>query len=197
MLFRSGRQQLREIKSSRDPEFDRNGLITNRQIAIQQRWCQENGVGHIVLTEIDLLVKLENWRRILRYLCQGGGVGENLKSAVLEFVTSKIDADLRERSFRLRCVLLCKAGRPADGHHDFEHRDAYRRTHSDDDLCNLSGMKIRIWPSHDAMLSAFTAAFVLLCIFHGLLIAAAVRLSLSVWGVQVKTMAGANASFFK
>ena len=35
-------------------------------------------------------------------------------------------------------------------------------------------------PSHDAMLSAFTAAFVLLCIFHGLLIAAAVRLPLSV-----------------
>jgi len=97
--FRSGRQQLREIKRSTDLEFDRNGLIANRQIVIQQRWCQENGIGHIVLTEIDLLanpVKLENWRRILRYLCQGGGMDENLKSAVLEFVTSKIDADLRE-----------------------------------------------------------------------------------------------------
>jgi hypothetical protein len=97
--FRSGRQELRAIKNSRDLEFDRNGLITNRQIAIQQRWCQDNGIGHIVLTEFDLFanpVKLENWRRILRYLCQGGGVAENLKYAVLEFVTSKIDADLRE-----------------------------------------------------------------------------------------------------
>jgi hypothetical protein len=37
-------------------------------------------------------------------------------------------------------------------------------------------------PSHDGMLSALTAAFILLCTFHGLLFAAAVRLPLSVMG---------------
>jgi hypothetical protein len=42
------------------------------------------------------------------------------------------------------------------------------------------GWRLGSAPSHDAMLSAFTAAFVLLCAFHGLLIAAAVRLPLSV-----------------
>jgi EmrB/QacA subfamily drug resistance transporter len=44
------------------------------------------------------------------------------------------------------------------------------------------GWRLGSAPSHEGMLSAFTAAFILLCIFHGLLIAAAVRLPLSVKG---------------
>jgi hypothetical protein len=35
-------------------------------------------------------------------------------------------------------------------------------------------------PNHEGMLSAFTAAFILLCTLHGLAIAAAIRLPLSV-----------------
>ena len=46
------------------------------------------------------------------------------------------------------------------------------------------GWRLGSSPSHDGMLSAFTAAFILLCSFHGLLIAAAVRLPLSVTGAQ-------------
>lgn len=42
------------------------------------------------------------------------------------------------------------------------------------------GWRLGSGPSHEGMLSAFTAAFILLCTFHGLLIAAAVRLPLSV-----------------
>ena len=44
------------------------------------------------------------------------------------------------------------------------------------------GWRLESVPSHDGMLSAFTAAFILLCTFHGLLIAAAVRLPLWVAG---------------
>jgi EmrB/QacA subfamily drug resistance transporter len=42
------------------------------------------------------------------------------------------------------------------------------------------GWRLGSAPSHDGMLSAFTAAFILLCTFHGLLIAAALRLPQSV-----------------
>ena len=44
------------------------------------------------------------------------------------------------------------------------------------------GWRLGSAPSHDGMLSAFTAAFILLCTFHGFLIAAAVRLPLTVTG---------------
>jgi MFS family permease len=44
------------------------------------------------------------------------------------------------------------------------------------------GWRLGTTPSHDGMLSAFVAAFILLCVFHGLLIAAAVRLPRSVDG---------------
>jgi EmrB/QacA subfamily drug resistance transporter len=42
------------------------------------------------------------------------------------------------------------------------------------------GWRLGSAPSYDGMLSAFAAAFILLCTFHGLLIAAAARLPLSV-----------------
>jgi EmrB/QacA subfamily drug resistance transporter len=44
------------------------------------------------------------------------------------------------------------------------------------------GWRLGSAPGRDAVLSAFTAAFILLCLFHGLLIAAALRLPLSVKG---------------
>jgi MFS family permease len=44
------------------------------------------------------------------------------------------------------------------------------------------GWRLGSAPSHDGMLRAFTAAFILLCTFHGLLIAAAMRLPRSVEG---------------
>jgi len=44
------------------------------------------------------------------------------------------------------------------------------------------GWRLGSAPSHDAMLSAFTAAFILLCAFHSFLIAAAARLPLTVTG---------------
>jgi EmrB/QacA subfamily drug resistance transporter len=48
-------------------------------------------------------------------------------------------------------------------------------------LCaTFLGWRLGLAPNHEGMLSAFTAAFILLCTFHGLLIAAAVRLPLSV-----------------
>jgi hypothetical protein len=42
------------------------------------------------------------------------------------------------------------------------------------------GWRLGSAPSHDEMLKAFTAAFVLLCTFQGLLFAAALRLPVSV-----------------
>jgi EmrB/QacA subfamily drug resistance transporter len=44
------------------------------------------------------------------------------------------------------------------------------------------GWRLGAAPSHDGMLSGFTAAFILLCALHGLLFAAAVRLPVSVTG---------------
>jgi EmrB/QacA subfamily drug resistance transporter len=44
------------------------------------------------------------------------------------------------------------------------------------------GWRLGSAPGHDGMLNAFTAAFVLLCTFYGLLIAAALRLPLSATG---------------
>jgi EmrB/QacA subfamily drug resistance transporter len=44
------------------------------------------------------------------------------------------------------------------------------------------GWRLGSAPGHEGMLGAFSAAFILLCTFHGLLIAAAVRLPLSVEG---------------
>ena len=46
------------------------------------------------------------------------------------------------------------------------------------------GWRLGSAPSPDGMLSAFTAAFILLCTFHGLLIAAALRLPRSVEGTN-------------
>ena len=42
------------------------------------------------------------------------------------------------------------------------------------------GWRLGSAPGHEGMLGAFSAAFILLCTFHGLLIAAAMRLPLSV-----------------
>jgi EmrB/QacA subfamily drug resistance transporter len=44
------------------------------------------------------------------------------------------------------------------------------------------GWRLGATPGHDGMLSAFTAAFILLCVLHGILFAAAVRLPVSVVG---------------
>jgi MFS family permease len=44
------------------------------------------------------------------------------------------------------------------------------------------GWRLGFAPSHEGVLSAYTAAFILLCAFHGLLIAAAMRIPLSVKG---------------
>ena len=49
-------------------------------------------------------------------------------------------------------------------------------------VCATLGWRLGSARGHGGMLGAFTAAFILLCTFHGLLIAAAVRLPLSVEG---------------
>lgn len=96
--YRSGHQEIREIKTSQCLEFDSDGLITNRQIVIQRQWCQANGIAYQIVTEIELLAnqtKLENWRRILRHLC-AGEANKELEVAIVESLSYQVTVSLIE-----------------------------------------------------------------------------------------------------